>query len=66
MRYAKLEGRIKELYGSQKQLAVAMGVNQSYISSRLTGKVPFDVSEISAFCKALRIPIEEAHKFFFE
>lgn len=66
MKYPKLEGRIKERFGTQCNLAKEMGVNQSFISSRLTGRTPFDVSEIAAFCKALDIPIEEAHRYFFD
>lgn len=65
MRYAKLEGRIKEMCGSQKELAKRIGVNPSYISSRLGGQVSFKVSDIALICKELQIPIGEAHLYFF-
>lgn len=66
MKYAKLKGRITEICGTQNNLATQLGVTQSYISSRLNGRVAFDVLEISKMCKVLQIPIEEAHKYFFD
>ena len=63
--FSKLNGRIHEVYGTQKGLAESIGVTPSYLSKRLKGKVPFTVKDIHAICKDLDIPINSIGDYFF-
>lgn len=40
----------------QAEMAEALGLSQSAVSRRLTGEVPFDVTEIVAAAKLLSVP----------
>lgn len=44
---------------SQTQLAQAIGINQSGLSKRLRGLVPFDVDEMAAVAGFLDVPLAE-------
>ena len=65
MKYNKLCGRIKEIFGTQKAFAVAMDMNVSTLSLKLRGKAEWIRSEIVKACELLGIPLEEAHLYFF-
>lgn len=63
--YAKLRGRIKEMYGIQDNFAAAMEMDRSTLSLKLNGKSDWTRLEIEKSCALLRIPLAEAHAYFF-
>lgn len=65
MMYAKLRGKIREVYGMQDLFAAAMGKDPSTISAKLTGKRDWTRGDIVLACSLLGIPIDEAHLYFF-
>lgn len=65
MKYSKLRGRIIEKFGSQKDFAMAMGMNVSTLSLKLNGKSEWTREEIEKACHLLDIPLEEVHFYFF-
>lgn len=65
MEYAKLRGRIKEIFGTISAFADAMGKDVSTISAKLNNNSPWTREEIEKACKLLMIPIEEVHLYFF-
>lgn len=65
MSYAKLKGKIKEVFGTIKAFADAMNKDVSSISAKLNNKTPWKREEIELACKLLGIPIEEVHLYFF-
>lgn len=65
MDYSKLEGKIKEVYGTQVAFAEAMDMKQPALSQRLRGLVEWKTSEIAKACDLLHIPLSEAHLYFF-
>ena len=65
MSYAKLRGKIREVFGSEAAFAVAMGMNPASLSAKLGNKSPWKREEIEKACILLGIPIEEVHLYFF-
>lgn len=65
MSYAKLRGKIREVYGSEGAFAVAMGMNPASLSAKLGNKSPWKREEIEKACQLLHIPIEEVYLYFF-
>jgi hypothetical protein len=65
MSYAKLLGRIKEIFGTNAAFARALGLDSSTLSAKLNGHTPWKREEIEAACEHLDIPIEEVHIYFF-
>ncbi len=65
MKYAKLRGKIKEVYWLQSDFAEALGVNPATLSFKLNGNTSWKREEIELACQLLRIPLEEAHIYFF-
>lgn len=65
MKYNKLNGLIHEKLGSQKELAKKMGVAQSYVSKRLTGKVEMSLNDVSIISEILEINLNLIHVYFF-
>lgn len=65
MSYAKLRGKIKEVFGTQDAFAAAIGMNTVSLSQRLNGKLDWKISEIVLACKVLGIPLEENAAYFF-
>lgn len=63
--YAKLRGRIKEMYNSQDNFAAAMEMDRSTLSLKLNGKSDWTRMEIEKSCTLLNIPLVEAHAYFF-
>ena len=51
----KLLGKIAEAGHTQKSLAEAIGMSETTLSSRITGKSSFNVDEVLAICDALHI-----------
>lgn len=42
---------------TQEQLAAHMGVSQAAIARRLSGRVPFDVDELSRIAEYFAVPV---------
>lgn len=65
MSYAKLRGKIKEVFGTQQAFAEAMGMDNSTLSSKLTNKTDWKREEIEKACQLLKIPTHKIHEYFF-
>lgn len=65
MSYAKLRGKIREIFGTNERFAEAMGLNLSSVSAKLNNKSPWKREEIEKACEVLGIPIEEVFLYFF-
>lgn len=61
--YRKLQGRIKEVFGSQSAFADAMGISVSGLSQRLGNKTHFSQSEI--FRAVNLLGLTNADEYFF-
>jgi transcriptional regulator with XRE-family HTH domain len=65
MSYAKIKGKIKELYGTQNAFAEAIGMDNATLSAKLNNKSSWKDEEIEKACGLLNIPIEQVHEYFF-
>lgn len=65
MSYAKLRGRIIEMYGTNAAFAKALEIDPSSLSAKLLNKSPWKREEIEKACDLLNIPIEDVYKYFF-
>ena len=63
--YSKLLGRIRECGFTHEQLAKAIGVNKSTLSTKLNGRFSFTTKEIDDICKVLDISNNEIGIYFF-
>lgn len=64
-RYSKLRGLIREKYGTDRAFAKAAGLLPSVVSRCLTERRQWRGEEIAAACKALGIPLADAHLYNF-
>lgn len=65
MSYAKLRGKIREVFGSQGRFAKAMGMDPATLSAKLNGRSEWTRDEIEKACILLHIPFEEIPVYFF-
>lgn len=63
--YAKLRGRIIEMYGSQREFAKEVGMKNETLSRKMTGKVYFRQDEIYKIASLLGIGTEQLDNYFF-
>ena len=63
--YAKLRGRICEMYGTQATFAKLMKLNRATLTNKLNGASNWTRAEIEKACILLEIPITEVHLYFF-
>jgi transcriptional regulator with XRE-family HTH domain len=63
--YAKLRGRIKEIFGTQEAFAKAIGISSVSLSQRLNNVLEFTQEEIFNSCEALNIPLTDMMSYFF-
>lgn len=63
--YEKLRGKIKEMFGSQRNLAKALGVSEKTLSLKLMNKGSFSQGEIVKILFLLRIDPVWAKEYFF-
>lgn len=63
--YAKLRGRIKEIFGTQEAFAKAIGISSVSLSQRLNNVLEFTQEEIFNSCEVLNIPLTEMMSYFF-
>ena len=64
--YSKLNGRIVEVFGTQLNFAVAMGLSERSISLKLNNRVAWKNTEIAKAAKLLKIRYSEIPKYFLE
>lgn len=64
--YAKLRGKIVEVFGSQYKFAKALKISENSLSKKLNGKTQFRQGDIQTWCLLLEIPVEEAGLYFFK
>lgn len=55
MDYAKLRGAIREKFGTQEAFALAMGMHQSTLSSKLRNKTDWTRTEMERACNLLGV-----------
>ena len=65
MRFNRLRGKIREVFGSDEAFARAMKLDRSTISLKLNAKSEWSRAEMEQACLLLGIPIEEVHLYFF-
>ena len=63
--YAKLRGRIKEIFGTQEAFAKAIGISSVSLSQRLNNVLEFTQEEIFNSCEVLKIPLTDMMSYFF-
>lgn len=63
--YAKLRGRIKEIFGTQEAFAKAIGISSVSLSQRLNNALEFTQEEIFNSCEVLNIPLTDMMSYFF-
>lgn len=65
MSYAKLRGRIREVFGTQEAFASAIGLSPTAVSMRLAKKTAWNADEMQKATKALHIADDEIAAYFF-
>ena len=63
--YAKLRGKIREVFNSQAAFAAAMNISETTLSHKMTGKIDFSQSEIHQAARLLGLGREEITTYFF-
>ena len=60
----RLRARMMEKQFQGQDLARILKRSDSYFSSRITGRAPWDLDDVYALCDWLEIPPEEIHLYF--
>lgn len=63
-KFAKLRGRIREMFGTQAEFATVIGISESALTARLTGTTGWSFDEVVKACKALDLTHDQAFIFF--
>ena len=63
--YKKLRGKIREVFGTEKQFAKALGISSTSLSLKFNGESSFKQSQSSRCCELLGIPVKEIGQYFF-
>ena len=63
--YSKLRGRIREMGETQGTIAAASGMRETTYSQKINNNSEFKQSEIIDICRALSIPFDQIHSYFF-
>ena len=63
--YAKLRGRIREIFNRESDFADNMGVSKATMSAKLNGRIEFSQKEIYKAMELLNIDACEIDKYFF-
>ena len=64
--YSKLNGRITEIFNSQKKFAKAMNLSERSISLKLNNQRYWKNNEITTACNLLLIPANQIGDYFFK
>lgn len=62
--YAELRGRLARNDIDQRYLCELLGRSQTYITSRITGKRPWDQDDMYKLMDIVGAPYEELHRYF--
>ena len=62
----KLRGRIREICGSEKVFAQALGISQTALSTKANRHTEWKGSQIAKAVEVLQIPKKEVWAYFFE
>ena len=65
MSFAKLRGKIREVFGTNATFAEAIKMDSSSLSMKLNKKTSWKREEMESACLLLGIPIEEIHLYFY-
>lgn len=65
-KFHRLRVRFAELDLTQNEAARLAGLAPSTLTTRMTGRVPFNLNEVQALCRVLDIPTDQIGAFFFE
>lgn len=63
--YSFLLGKIVEVYGTQYNFSIDMGLSERTISLKLNGKVPWKSTEISKAVSLLNLDLVDIPSLFF-
>lgn len=63
--YSRLKGKIVEKCGSQKEFAKRLGISESTLISKLSGRTFFNQKEIDMAIEILEIPKGQVTDYFF-
>ncbi len=64
--YSKLDGKIKEICGTQSRFAKDMGLSERSVSLKMNGRVPWSQPEMQKAADILHIPLPELQDYFFK
>ena len=65
-KFHRLRVRFAELDMTQAEAARRAGIPPSTLTARMTGRLPFNATDIAALCKVLDIPLDQIGVYFFE
>jgi hypothetical protein len=63
--YAKLRGKIREVFNTEGAFANAMGSSKVTVSAKLNGRVDFTQNEIAKAADLLKISPDQIPEYFF-
>lgn len=63
--YSLLDGRIVQMFGTQRNFAKAMGLSERSLSLKRSGIRPWTQPQIDKACNILNIADNEIHSYFF-
>ena len=63
--YSKLRGKIREVFNTERDFAVAMNLSKATISAKLNNAVEFSQTEIDNACSLLEIDQSDISTYFF-
>ncbi len=63
--YSLLDGRIVQMFGTQRNFAKAMGLSERSLSLKRNGIRPWTQPQIDKACNILNIADNEIHSYFF-
>lgn len=64
-KYGRLREQIKNVFGTQKAFAEAMGMNVATLNAKLNSKAQWTLSEVEKACMLLDISMTETTEYFF-
>jgi hypothetical protein len=65
LNYAKLRGRIREIYETEGQFARSLGITHTCLGNKLNGKSAFTSTEITKIVGLLKIDNKDIPDYFF-
>jgi len=66
LKYAKLRGRIVEMFGTQDAFRKKIGISKTAMSKKMTGKTGFSQKDVAQWSGLLSIQSEQIGEYFFD